>query len=70
MPHASNDAISMTSSQDIGAVVDAILRGGSKYHNQSVALVAERLTEEKKLDIWSKGTPNSGTGRGPSSNYE
>lgn len=55
MPHAASDFVSMASSLDTGVVVDAILKAGSKYHGRTVALVAERITEQKKLEIWSKG---------------
>ncbi|KAG8404885.1 hypothetical protein J3459_016692 [Metarhizium acridum] len=54
MPHPGSDPVSMASSLDTGAVVDAILRAESKYHGHTVALVAERLSDEKKLAIWAE----------------
>ncbi|KAK6536490.1 hypothetical protein TWF281_000722 [Arthrobotrys megalospora] len=54
MPHPGNFPVSMASSLDTGAIVDAILKAGSKYHNQTVALVSERMPEEKKLAIWAQ----------------
>jgi hypothetical protein len=56
MPYPGNACISTTSSLDTGAVVDAILRGGSKYYQKPVGLVTERLTEEERLQIWAEGT--------------
>jgi len=54
MPYPGNAIVSTTSSLDTGAVVDAIFRGGSKYYQKAVGLVAERITEEKRLQIWAE----------------
>ncbi|OXV05955.1 hypothetical protein Egran_06275, partial [Elaphomyces granulatus] len=54
MPYPGNACISTTSSLDTGVVVDAILRGGSKYYRKPVGLITERLTEEKRLQIWAE----------------
>jgi hypothetical protein len=52
MPYPGTAVVPSTSCIDSGAVVDAILKGGSKYHGKTVSLVTEHLTEEEKLKIW------------------
>lgn len=54
MPYPGNAIVSTTSTFDIGAVVDAVFRGGSKYYQKAVGVVTERITEEKRLQIWAE----------------
>jgi hypothetical protein len=53
-PYDSSARIPSVSAVDTGVVVDAILKGGKKYHGKSVAIYSEWISEKDKLRTWAE----------------
>jgi hypothetical protein len=54
MPYPSSNKIPMASPEDVGVVVAAILDAGDSYHGKWISLVADRLSDDEKLAVWTK----------------
>jgi hypothetical protein len=55
MPHPSSTRVPVASSDDVGVVVDAIVKGGEKYYGKAVTVVGDLMPEEDRLKIWAEG---------------
>jgi hypothetical protein len=55
MPYSSSNKIPMASPEDAGVVVATILDAGDLYHGKWISLVADRLSDNEKLAVWTKG---------------
>lgn len=54
MPFSGASEIPSAWADDVGPVVDALLKSGDKYYQKTVSVVADPLSQEKMLDIWAK----------------
>ncbi|TVY75830.1 NmrA-like family domain-containing protein [Lachnellula suecica] len=52
MPYPSTTRFPSASADDVGVVVDSLLRSGKKYHGKTVTLVAEMLSQADTLESW------------------
>jgi hypothetical protein len=55
MPYPASTKVPSSWADDVGVIVDILLKGGDKYHAETVALVADLITQEEMLSIWAKG---------------
>lgn len=55
MPFPPSTIIPSSSPDDTGVLVDTIIRSGSKYRGQTIALSGEAYTQEYMLDVFAKG---------------
>ncbi|KAK9366206.1 hypothetical protein V1509DRAFT_641872 [Lipomyces kononenkoae] len=53
-PYPADAHITLTSPEETGIVVEAIIRGGDKFHGRTVSIVSEWISDEKKLQIWAQ----------------
>ncbi|KAH8688834.1 hypothetical protein BGW36DRAFT_434124 [Talaromyces proteolyticus] len=51
-PYSPSSRIPSASPDDTGVVVDAIIRGGQKYHGRTVSIWSEWISDEEKLKVW------------------
>lgn len=56
MPFDGNVGIPMAWADDVGPVVDGVLKGGEELKGKTVAVVGEVMGHEEMLDVWSKRT--------------
>jgi len=55
MPYPASTKVPSSWADDVGVIVDILLKGGDKYHGKTVALVADLITQEEMLSTWAKG---------------
>lgn len=55
MPYPSTNKIPVTSPEDAGVVIAAIIDAGRTYHGEWISLVSEHITAAEKLASWTKG---------------
>ncbi|KAK9235847.1 hypothetical protein V1525DRAFT_420941 [Lipomyces kononenkoae] len=53
-PYPPETYITLTSPEETGIVVDAIIRGGEQFHRRTVSIVSEWISDEKKLQVWAQ----------------
>ena len=55
MPYPSSTKVPSSWADDVGVVVDSLLKSGGKYHGKTVVIMADLIAQEEMLSIWAKG---------------